>query len=150
MIAMDCTGGWGGAAREHLAQQGVRVAAFVASAKSEAKTRPKGELAFDNKRAESWWRMREALDPANMSELALPDDPVLKAELTAPTWSLRRDRILVESKDDLRERLGRSTDRADAVVMASLYANEGTRTVVRSLNLTPDAVAEGSGEVSGF
>ena len=150
LIAMDCTGGWGGAAREHLAQQDIKVVPFVASAKSEARTKPKGELGFVNKRAESWWRMREALDPANLSEMALPPDPALKVELTAPTWRLKLDKILVESKDEIRERIGRSTDRADAVVMASLFANEGTRALVHSLGNGPDAIADGAGEVSGF
>jgi hypothetical protein len=38
--------------------------------------------------------------------------------LCAPTWSLGSSGILIESKDDIRKRLGRSTDKGDAVVMA--------------------------------
>ena len=61
--------------------------------------------------------MRESLDPAFNPTLAIPDDDELLAELTAPTWEIGIDnKIQVESKDDLRERLGRSTDRADAVL----------------------------------
>jgi hypothetical protein len=39
--------------------------------------------------------------------------------LTAPGWRVNSSgRILVESKDEIRKRLGRSTDVGDAVVMA--------------------------------
>lgn len=147
LVVIDCTGGWGGSARDHLRQQSVRVVAFVASAKSEERTSPKGELGFYNARAEAWWRLREGLDPANMPTLALPPDPALKAELTAPTWLLRRDLILVESKDDIRERLGRSTDRADAVVQAWLKRRDGQRQVVLSTGARTQQVAEGTGHV---
>lgn len=76
-----------------------------------------GELGFKNQRAALWWYMREVLDPAFGPVLAIPDDDELLAELTAPTWWVTpSNEIAVESKDDLRERLGRSTDRADAVL----------------------------------
>jgi hypothetical protein len=64
------------------------------------------------------WRLREALDPVHGDNIALPPDRRLAAELTAATWSLRGDKILVESKDDIRKRLGVSPDRADAVMLA--------------------------------
>jgi hypothetical protein len=150
LVVMDCTGGWGGSARDHLQQQGIRVAAFVASSKSENRTKPKGELGFANLRAEAWWRLREGLDPAGMPELALPPDPALKIELTAPIWKLRGDKILVESKDEIRERIGRSTDRADAVVQAWLRRREGTRQVVGAAVERTHTVAEGVGQVSGW
>lgn len=76
-----------------------------------------GELGFVNQRAALWWHMRESLDPAFEPILAIPPDDDLLAELTAPTWEITlNNKIKVESKDDLRERLGRSTDRADAVL----------------------------------
>ncbi len=76
-----------------------------------------GELGFGRQRAALWWYMREALDPAFDPQLALPPDDDLLAELTAPTWWVTPgNKIEVESKDDLRERIGRSTDRADAVL----------------------------------
>ncbi len=78
-----------------------------------------GKLAFRNLRAEMWWKMRETLDPANGDNIALPPDPELLADLCAPRWSLSTAGILIESKDDIKERLGRSTDCADAVVMAN-------------------------------
>lgn len=49
----------------------------------------------------------------------LPDDELLKADLTVPHWKvLSGGKIQLESKDDIKKRLGRSTDTGDAVVMA--------------------------------
>ncbi|NJN87932.1 MAG: hypothetical protein HC881_18595 [Leptolyngbyaceae cyanobacterium SL_7_1] len=77
-----------------------------------------GQLGFANKRAESYWRLRELLDPAYGATLALPPDPKVLADLTAPRWKLTLQGILLESKDDIRGRLGRSPDLGDAIVMA--------------------------------
>lgn len=76
---------------------------------------------FVTKRSEMWWRVREALDPDYGINLALPPDAKMQADLTAPTFSVRPGqppKIYVESKDDVIKRLGRSTDRGDAVVYA--------------------------------
>lgn len=78
-----------------------------------------GKLKFRNMRAEMYWRFREALDPANGEDIALPPDPELLADLCAPKWSLSIGGILIESKADIIDRIGRSPDCADAVVMAA-------------------------------
>jgi len=62
--------------------------------------------------------LREALDPVTGDNVQLPPDRRLAAQLAAPTWKLRGDQILIESKDDIRARLGSSIDDADAVVLA--------------------------------
>lgn len=96
-----------------------RVRPFNASESSDLKDRSK-ELEFSNKRSAAWWHLRELLDPAYGPTLALPPCDILTGDLTAP----RRGRdtasgkITVESKRDIRKRLGRSTDDGDAVVMA--------------------------------
>jgi hypothetical protein len=77
-----------------------------------------GQLGFANKRAESYWRLRELLDPAYNATLALPPDPKVLADLTAPRWKLTLQGILLESKDDIKKRLGRSPDSGDAIAMA--------------------------------
>ena len=41
----------------------------------------------------------------------------LAAQLAAPTWRLRGNAIVIESKDDIRKRLGSSTDDADAAIV---------------------------------
>ncbi len=69
-----------------------------------------------NARAEAYWRLREKLEAG---ELALPPDEKLMDELIATRWRPTPEgKVRIEAKDDLKARLGRSPDRADAVVMA--------------------------------
>lgn len=50
---------------------------------------------------------------------AIPDDARLQSELVAPKYSSdARNRLKVESKDELRKRLRRSPDRADAAMLS--------------------------------
>jgi len=77
-----------------------------------------GEIKFRNKRSAAWWTMRELLDPANAQGVALPLNDLLTGDLTAPHWRDTSSGVGVESKDDIRKRIGRSTDDGDAVVMA--------------------------------
>lgn len=78
-----------------------------------------GELKFANVRAAMWWNAREMLDPANNENVCLPDDPELMGDLTTPKWKPNSSgKILIQSKDEIRIKLGRSTDAGDAVVEA--------------------------------
>lgn len=78
-----------------------------------------GEFRFANLRAWAWWHLREMLDPSNGLNIALPDDEILKADLTTAKWTLLQGgKIQVEPKKEIRKRLGRSTDLGDAVLMA--------------------------------
>jgi len=71
-----------------------------------------------NVRAACWWKMREALDPENGDNLALPPDPELLADLCAPRYELTPSGIKLEKKDKIIERIGRSPDSGDAAVYA--------------------------------
>jgi len=77
-----------------------------------------GRLSFFNLRSQLWWQMREALDPEADNGIALPPDPDLLKELCAPRWELSGMTIKVESRDDIVARVGRSPDRASALVLA--------------------------------
>ena len=77
-----------------------------------------GQLQFTNTRAELYWLLREALDPAAGATLALPPDAELLADLTAAHYEIRLGKIKVEEKEEIIKRLGRSPDCADAVVLA--------------------------------
>lgn len=95
-----------------------RVYAFNASERTMMRD-SSGELGFINKRAAAWWHMREILDPENGRDVALPPDEYLIGDLTAPHWEVKSNgQIQIESKDDIRETLERSTDHGDAVVQA--------------------------------
>lgn len=81
-------------------------------------------MKFLNVRAAMMWNVRSLLDPEGgppETRLALPPDSDLKADLTAPTYGTSTGGIKVESKDDILGRLGRSTDRGDAVALACWY-----------------------------
>ena len=86
--------------------------------------------------------MRELLDPARGSSLMLPDDDRLVGELAAPKWSIYNGSVIaVESKDDIRRRLGRSTDRADAVI-SSFFTSGAVPGAVPNLPVPTDPVME--------
>lgn len=79
-----------------------------------------GMLSFLNTRSWLWWNMREALDPANGVGIALPPDKALLSELCMPKWSVSGKTIKVESREEIVKRLGRSPDRATAVILANM------------------------------
>ena len=77
---------------------------------------PRAKKRFLNVRAESYWHLRELLEAG---EIALPRDDKLFDELLAICWRPTPDgKIRIEAKEELKARLGRSPDRADAVSMA--------------------------------
>lgn len=77
-----------------------------------------GRLEFSNMRSQIWWQLREALDPANDTGIALPPDNELRVELATPTWKLKGKTIYVLSREEIVEKIGRSPDRATAVALA--------------------------------
>jgi len=71
---------------------------------------------FANMRAYLYWALRDALDPAFGEELALPPIDELTQDLTEVHWSTRSNGdIIIEEKDKIKKRLGRSPDYGDAV-----------------------------------
>jgi len=129
-VVIDLGGGFGGDALGALSRQGIPCTGYLGLRPSNAKTR-EGRLGFFNKRAEDWWKFREELDPHQQfgSPISLPPDPQLKSELASPRWELTPTRgIKIELKAEIKKRLGRSTDCADAVVMA---LNEGAASAAK-------------------
>lgn len=112
--------GVGAGVVDQLREDGRSVLAFNASAGVDLRDKS-GELGFVNARSAAWWLLRELLAPDSGRHVALPPDDRLVGDLTAPKWRVSSQgggRIQVESKDDIRKRLGRSTDDGDAVVQA--------------------------------
>jgi hypothetical protein len=83
-----------------------------------------GKFAFVNTRSKAYWKLREDLDPEYGSNLALPPDPQLLGDLRAARWELRPNGILIEDKDKIKERLGRSPDDGDATVLSNYTTDE--------------------------
>lgn len=96
------------------------VFSFIASAGTPVVDRS-GAFGFHNLRAAGWWGLRERLDPSSpLPPIALPPDDLLTGDLTTPRWRETSDAtILIESKEDIKKRLHRSTDTGDAVVHAT-------------------------------
>lgn len=75
-----------------------------------------GQYEFVNMRAYLYWAIRDWLNPANKSEAMLPADVELLQELTETKWEFQSSgKIKIESKDDIKKRLKRSPDKADAL-----------------------------------
>ena len=91
--------------------------AMCASGGSDARDKSE-QLGFINLRAEWWWKLREALDPASGQDLAIPDDRELMVDLCTPRWKPSARGIQIESKDEIKKRIGRSPDKGDSLVYA--------------------------------
>jgi hypothetical protein len=74
----------------------------------------------------------------------------LRSQLAAPTWRLRGNAILIEGKDDIRKRLGSSTDDVDAVVLAWHKREEALRRQMRTRRLNPGTGLGGWGGPNGW
>jgi hypothetical protein len=149
IIVMDMGGGYGGGAKLRLNDNDIEVRPFNAANSSNERTRDK-QLSFANKRSEAMWRFREALDPDQDggSPIALPPDPQILADLTAPRWRLTANGILIESKLELKkpERLGRSPDKGDAIIMAWSEGEKGLviamkKAARRAVTTAPKAIS---------
>ena len=122
-VTLDCGGGYGGSTYKTLADNGIKANAYKGAEGTGARA-VEGNLRFSNRRTEVFWRFREALDPGQPwgSPIALPPDKELTAELAAPTYSSVRvsnqQGVALETADHVKKRLGRSPDKAMAVVLA--------------------------------
>lgn len=115
---VDMGGGYGGSTYEKLSEAEISVFGFVPSGTSHGRTKD-GKLGFKNQRAEATWRLRELLSPESEEKVALPPDAQLRADLASYRWKLQSGGIIqVESKEDIRKRIGRSPDDGDAVIIS--------------------------------
>lgn len=124
--------GWGTAAYEHLRELVPTLPVNFGEATTY--TDRTGRMRFANVRAAAYWNLREALNPDNHSQVCLPDDRELLIDLTAPKWELRTGKIYLEPKDDIKERIGRSPDCGDAVVLAFWGAEPVAREVMAGID----------------
>lgn len=128
-IAVDAIG-VGVGLHYRLQQLGYRSIGVKVSSSSKHHDRT-GTLEFYNLRAYLWWLVRDALDPDGTIKLALCPDSLLERELLVPRWQTSANgRIQIESKDSMRQRMGRSPDAANALMLA-LYVSQVRRPPLR-------------------
>ena len=109
------TVGLGAGVYDNMKEKGFEAIEIISGNKP---TKSDGSYEFKNLRSQMWWQFRtdckEGIISINL------DDPELLADLTAPRYKIVNDRVIqVESKDDIKKRLGRSPDKGDSVVYAN-------------------------------
>lgn len=93
----------------------VNVVKFHGCGASSKQKGKQNDFEFENLRAEAWFT---AQSRARDGGASIPDDPLLIEELLEVTaFENRRGKIQIEEKQDIKDRLGRSPDRADSWVM---------------------------------
>ena len=116
--------GIGSSAYDHLKVMYKTVSPFNGAEASEYRDRS-GKLKMRNKRAEMYWRMRDALDPENGDDLALPPSAELLADLCSARYEVTSAGVKVEDKEKIKERIGRSPGVGEAVMMCNFNGHPG-------------------------
>ncbi len=111
-VFVDTTGGYGGEVVSRLEDTGHVITPVVFSWKA-------SDERFQNIRAEMWFKMAAWVKEGG----ALPPSTDLQSELCAPTYTNDNasNRLKLESKDDIRGRLGMSPDLADALALTFAF-----------------------------
>ena len=71
------------------------------------------KVQFLNERAEQYWL---AIEEIKEGKWVLPNDPELINQLCSVKYEIRNGKVRIEPKADIKKRIGRSPDRADAFV----------------------------------
>lgn len=105
-VFIDDTGHWGHGVVDNLITARLPATPVVFSDKAHDKR-------YKNRRAEMWIRMADAVKAGMM----LPDVGGLMQELTAVTYTFLNGQFVLEEKDQVKKRIGRSPDLADALAL---------------------------------
>jgi hypothetical protein len=117
------------------------VVAYVGSSRSTRKDRSR-KFGFVNRRSEAYWMLREALDPASTYKVALPPDDELLQELYVLSWVEQSGNIKVTPKEDVIKALGRSPDKADALVLAHTVRDETSEALLDARSAREERLME--------
>ena len=109
-VVIDNTGGWAGAVRILLKQMNIPCIPVGFAEKAG------DDKQFYNRRAEMYWKAAEWMREGGILPPAAKAGEILE-ELVEPSYSFKKDRILLEPKDLIKQRLGRSPDIADAFAL---------------------------------
>jgi hypothetical protein len=106
LILIDDTGHWGHGVIDNLLTAGYNPVGVQFHA-------PANDKRYKNRRAEMWILMAEWIKRGG----SLPEIPEMVAELTTPTYTFSNGQFLLEDKDMIKQRLGRSPDLGDALAL---------------------------------
>lgn len=107
---VDGTGGYGAGVIDDLLQAGHSPVEVQFAGKAD-------DPRYYNKRSEMWFRMSEWVQAGG----CLPNLPELVRELSAPTYTFQNGRLLLEPKEQIKDRLGYSPDMADALALTFAF-----------------------------
>lgn len=81
---------------------------------------PRDKKKFANLRAEMWWTIGREMSAQGLWDLSkMENADITAAELLQPRWELdTKGRIIIEPKDKIRDRTGKSPDHADALLLS--------------------------------
>jgi phage terminase large subunit len=109
---VDDTGGFGGAVIDSMLQGGMQPIPVNAAGKAD-------DPRYFNRRSEMHFRAAEWVKRGG----ALPNDRDLKAEMTAVTYTFVNGKFRVMEKDQIKEIIGRSPDRFDALCQSFAWVD---------------------------
>jgi hypothetical protein len=97
---------------------------------------------FSNLKSEIWWHARDLFREGKVSII---NDPLLVRQLSVVKYKYRSNgTIMIEPKDEVKVRLGRSPDRADALVLM-LWGAKFMRDAAKDFNrMRPEPVSVGN------
>lgn len=110
---VDGTGGFGAGVIDSMLQAGVSSNEVHFSGKAD-------DARYMNKRAEMWFRMTDWIKKGG----ALPNIPEMVREFTEPTYMFHNGKFKIEEKEQIKDRLGFSPDRADALALTFAIADQ--------------------------
>lgn len=113
---VDGTGGYGGGVVDNLLTRGFSPIEVQFAGKAT-------DDRYANKRAEMYFRMSEWVKKSGR----LPAIDDLKKELTATTYTFQRGKLLLSPKDLIKEKLGHSPDKSDALALTFAQGEEPGR-----------------------
>jgi hypothetical protein len=108
---IDGTGGYGAGVVDAMRNTGHDCTEIFFNGKA---TDPR----FFNKRSEMYFNLSDWIKKEHG---ALPYDPELKEELLATTYTFQKDKFRICEKDDIKELIGRSPDKADALILTFAF-----------------------------
>ena len=84
-----------------------------------------GMWKFEKFKAQLFWHFRSRIDPKGEDPIALELTPRLMAGFRAFRYEYRGDKIVIEKKEEMKKRIGRSPDPEEAMIYSLAHEITG-------------------------